>query len=54
MEAEIQLSRLNEDKKIILAALEKELEILECMRKRKQLQRDNTVNDYAEVSYTGQ
>ena len=52
MEAEIEINRLSEDKKVYHKTLDKEIEIIECMRKRKILVKENLVNNYDELSAT--
>lgn len=52
MEAELTINNLNEDKNVYLSTLEKELEIIECMKKRKQLTYENHMNNYRELCAT--
>lgn len=52
MEAEIAISSLKEDKNVYLSTLEKELEIITCMKKRKILHRENILNNIRELTAT--
>ena len=54
IEATIEINRINEDKDVHEVALENELEILECMQKRQELNKDSVLNNFKELSATAE